>query len=104
MPSGVGNTPRGRVLSTRAWLSSAAHWMMTPLNHALSKPSQAKVIASLRLSLERGKILRMSRKRRLYLFLLSLPLWVGLLAALLAQRLLQPNSSFLYPAEIGIAA
>ena len=46
----------------------------------------------------------MSRKRRLYLFLLSLPLWVGLLSSLLAQRLLQPNSSFLFPAEFGIAA
>lgn len=46
----------------------------------------------------------MSRKRRLYLFLLSLPLWVGLLASLLAQRLLQPNSSFLFPVEIRIAA
>lgn len=46
----------------------------------------------------------MSRKRRLYLFLLSLPLWVGLLASLAAQRLLQPNSSFLFPAEFGIAA
>ena len=46
----------------------------------------------------------MSRKRRLYLFLLSLPLLVGLLSSLLAQRLLQPNSSFLFPAEIRIAA
>ncbi|HMD80267.1 MAG TPA: hypothetical protein VKE92_03100, partial [Anaerolineales bacterium] len=46
----------------------------------------------------------MSRKRRLYLFLLSLPLWVGLLSSLLANWLLQPNSSFLYPTEFGIAA
>ena len=46
----------------------------------------------------------MSRRRRLYLLLLSLPIWVGLLSSLLANWLLQPNSSFLYPTELGIAA
>ena len=54
--------------------------------------------------MERGNILGMSRRRRLYLVLLSLPIWVGLLFSLLANWLLQPNSSFLYPAEVGIAA
>ena len=54
--------------------------------------------------MERGNILHMSRRRRLYLVLLSLPVWVGLLSALLANWLLQPNSSFLYPTEFGIAA
>ena len=54
--------------------------------------------------MERGNILHMSRRRRLYLVLLSLPIWVGLIFSLLANWLLQPNSSFLYPAEIGIAA
>lgn len=54
--------------------------------------------------MERGNILRMSRRRRLYLVLLSLPIWVGLIFSLLANWLLQPNSSFLYPAEVGIAA
>ena len=54
--------------------------------------------------MERGKIFRMSRRRRLYLFLLSVPVWVGLLSLLLANWLFQPNSSFLYPTEFGIAA
>ncbi|HET9905157.1 MAG TPA: HAMP domain-containing sensor histidine kinase, partial [Anaerolineales bacterium] len=46
----------------------------------------------------------MSRRRRLYLVLLSLPVWVGLLSAFLANWLLRPNLSFLYPTEFGIAA
>lgn len=54
--------------------------------------------------MERGNILGMSRRRRLYFVLLSLPIWVGLLFSFLANWLLQPNSSFLYPAEVGIAA
>src|SRR5688500_19510099 len=46
----------------------------------------------------------MSRRRRINLFLLSLPLWVGLLSAVLAHLLSQPNSSHLYQPDLGIAA
>ena len=46
----------------------------------------------------------MSRRRRINLFLLSLPLWVGLLSAVLAHLLSQPNSSHLYQTDLGIAA
>jgi two-component system OmpR family sensor kinase len=46
----------------------------------------------------------MSRRRRLFLFLLLLPLLVGLLAAGLAQWSMTPDSSHLYPIDLGIAA
>ncbi len=46
----------------------------------------------------------MSRKRRFNLFLLSLPLWVGLLSSAIAQLFSQPNSSNLYQTDLGIAA
>ena len=46
----------------------------------------------------------MSRRRRINLFLLSLPLWVGLLSAVLANLFSQPNSSHLYQTDLGIAA
>lgn len=46
----------------------------------------------------------MSRKRRLNLFLLSMPLWVGLFSAAMAQLLFKPNSSNLFQTDFGIAA
>src|SRR5687768_2855448 len=101
MRSGAGNTRQELAQWTPAWLNSAARWMMTLLNHALSRLFQVRAIVSLRLSMERGKILAMFRKRRLYLFLLSLPIWVGLILSLLASWLFRPNSSFLYPTEFG---
>src|SRR5688500_11767412 len=57
MPSGAGNILRGRALWTRAWPNCAVRWTMTQLIRVSSRPSQARGIASLRLCVERGKIL-----------------------------------------------
>ena len=46
----------------------------------------------------------MTRKKWINLFLLSLPLWMGMLSCLLAQFLVRPNLSLLFPTDIGIAA
>lgn len=46
----------------------------------------------------------MSRRRRINLFLLSLPFWVGLIFSGAAQLFLQPNSAFLSQMDLGITA
>ncbi len=46
----------------------------------------------------------MQKKRWINLFLLSLPLWVGLLSGILAQSFLQPELPVLFQTDLGIAA
>lgn len=46
----------------------------------------------------------MQKKRWINLFLLSLPLWVGLLSGILAQSFLQPELPVLFRTDLGIAA
>jgi two-component system, OmpR family, sensor kinase len=46
----------------------------------------------------------MQKKRWINLFLLSLPLWVGLLSGILAQSFLQPDLPVLFQTDLGIAA
>lgn len=46
----------------------------------------------------------MQKKRWINLFLLSLPLWVGLLSGILAQSFLQPEVPVLFQMDLGVAA
>ena len=46
----------------------------------------------------------MSKKRWMNLFLLSLPVWVGLLSSALARVFIKPNSYQLYQTDLGSAA